>query len=61
MRNIPAIRRPDAPRPMPDKAVRFSTGVGRVKKQRLTIAPSTAREWLALAAEARAYAMAQAR
>jgi hypothetical protein len=43
------------------KAVRFSTGVGRVKKEWLTVAPSTKREWLALAEEARAYVMAQAR
>jgi TfoX/Sxy family transcriptional regulator of competence genes len=42
------------------KAVRFSTGVGRVKKEWLTVAPGTKREWLALAEEARAYVMAQA-
>ena len=42
------------------KAVRFSTGVGRVKKEWLTLAPSTEHEWLALAAEARAYVVAQA-
>jgi hypothetical protein len=38
-----------------NKAARFSTGVGRVKKEWLTVAPSTKREWLALAKEARAY------
>ena len=43
------------------KAVRFSTGAGRVKKEWLTLAPSTKREWLALAEEARAYVMAQVR
>jgi TfoX/Sxy family transcriptional regulator of competence genes len=38
-----------------NKAARFSTGVGRVKKEWLTVAPSSKREWLALAKEARAY------
>jgi hypothetical protein len=37
------------------KAERFSTGVGRVKKEWVTVGPSTEREWLALADEARAY------
>ena len=43
------------------KAMRFSTGEGRVKKEWLTVAPNTKREWLALAEEARAYVMAQAK
>jgi hypothetical protein len=41
------------------KADRFSTGVGRVKKEWATVAPSTETEWLALAEEARAYVKAQ--
>jgi len=44
-----------------NKAARFSTGVGRVKKEWLTVAPSSKREWLALAKEARAYVGGQAK
>jgi hypothetical protein len=33
----------------------FSTGVDRVKKEWVTVAPTTAAEWCALADEARAY------
>jgi hypothetical protein len=43
------------------KAARFSTGVGRVKKEWLTVGPSSKREWLALAKEARAYVGGQAK
>lgn len=42
------------------KAIRFSTGAGRAKKEWVTVGPSSAREWLALAEEARAYVGAQA-
>jgi hypothetical protein len=41
------------------KAKRFSTGVGRVKKEWATVGPSTETEWLVLAEEARAYVKAQ--
>jgi TfoX/Sxy family transcriptional regulator of competence genes len=37
------------------KAEPFSTGADRVKKEWVTIAPSTADEWCALAQEARAF------
>ena len=40
------------------KATRFSTGVGRVKKEWVTVGPSTESEWLTLAEEARAYVSA---
>jgi phage protein U len=43
------------------KATRFSTGVGRIKKEWVTIGPSTQSDWLALAEEARAYVGAQNR
>jgi hypothetical protein len=43
------------------KGLRFSTGVGRVKKEWVTIAPTTEKEWLALADEARAFVSAQIR
>jgi hypothetical protein len=42
------------------KATRFSTGAGRAKKEWVTVGPSSEREWLALAEEARAYVSAQA-
>jgi hypothetical protein len=41
------------------KATRFSTGVGRVKKEWVTVGPSTAKDWLALAEEGRAYVLGQ--
>ena len=37
------------------KGARFSTGAGRAKKEWVTVGPSSRREWLALAEEARAY------
>ena len=40
------------------KGTRFSTGAGRAKKEWVTVGPSSAREWLALAEEARAYVSA---
>ena len=42
------------------KGTRFSTGAGRAKKEWVTVGPSSEREWLALAEEARAYVSAQA-
>jgi|SRR6185437_14933204 len=41
------------------KGVRFSTGVGRVKKEWITVGPTTEKEWSALADEARAFVGAQ--
>jgi hypothetical protein len=41
------------------KGQRFSTGVGRVKKEWITVGPSTEKEWLGLADEARAFVSAQ--
>lgn len=40
---------------------RFSTGPGRVKKEWVTIAPSSADEWMRLSEEARAYVRSQAK
>ena len=40
------------------KGIRFSTGAGRAKKEWVTIGPSSEREWLALAEEARDYVSA---
>ena len=40
---------------------RFSTGPGRTKKEWVTVAPSSADEWLRLAEEARLYVLSQAR
>jgi len=39
----------------------FSTGPGRVKKEWVTIAPSSADEWMRLSEEARAYVRSQAK
>jgi hypothetical protein len=41
-----------------NKGTRFSTGAGRAKKEWVTIGPSSEREWLALAEEARDYVSA---
>ena len=41
------------------KGLRFSTGVGRVKKEWVTVGPTTEKEWLALADEARTFVSAQ--
>jgi hypothetical protein len=41
------------------KGLRFSTGVGRVKKEWVTVGPTTEKEWSALADEARAFVGAQ--
>jgi hypothetical protein len=41
------------------KGLRFSTGVGRVKKEWVTIGPTTEKEWLAFADEARTFVSAQ--
>jgi hypothetical protein len=43
-----------------NKGTRFSTGAGRTKREWITVGPSSEREWLALAAEARAYVKAEA-
>jgi hypothetical protein len=40
------------------KGVRFSTGVGRVKKEWVTVGPTTEKEWLAFAEEARTFVSA---
>ena len=40
------------------KGLRFSTGVGRVKKEWVTVGPTTEKEWVALADEARAFVSA---
>jgi hypothetical protein len=40
------------------KGLRFSTGIGRVKKEWVTVGPTTEKEWLALADEARAFVSA---
>src|SRR4030081_1984910 len=37
------------------KGLRFSTGVGRVKKEWVTVGPTTEKEWLAFAEEARTF------
>ena len=42
------------------EGTRFSTGAGRAKKEWVTVEASSARQWLALAAEARAYVSALA-
>jgi hypothetical protein len=42
------------------KGTRFSTGAGRAKKEWVTVGPTSAREWLALAEEARVYVSALA-
>ena len=39
----------------------FSTGPGRVKKEWVTLAPSSAHEWVRVSEEARRYVLAQAR
>jgi hypothetical protein len=41
------------------KGLRFSTGAGRVKKEWVTVGPTTEKEWLALADEARTFVSAQ--
>jgi hypothetical protein len=41
------------------KGLRFSTGVGRFKKEWVTVGPTTEKEWLALAEEARTFVSAQ--
>jgi hypothetical protein len=41
------------------KGLRFSTGVGRVKKEWVTVGPTSEKEWLALAGEARAFVSEQ--
>jgi hypothetical protein len=41
------------------KGLRFSTGVGRVKKEWVTVGATTEKEWLALADEARTFVSAQ--
>src|SRR5216684_1767260 len=41
------------------KGQRFSTGVGRVKKEWVTVRPTTAKEWQALADQARSYVSTQ--
>jgi hypothetical protein len=41
------------------KGLRFSTGVGRVKKEWVTVGPTTEKEWLALADEAHTFVRAQ--
>ncbi len=43
-----------------NKGTRFSTGAGRTKREWVTVGPASEREWLALAAEARAYVKAEA-
>ena len=43
-----------------NKGTRFSTGAGRAKREWVTVGPSSEREWLALAEEARAYVKAKA-
>ena len=40
---------------------RFSTGPGRIKKEWVTLALSSADEWVRLSEEAKAYALAQSR
>lgn len=42
-------------------AERFSTGVGRVKKEWVTIAPSSAAQWIPLSDEARRYVLSKPR
>ncbi len=40
---------------------RFSTGPGRIKKEWVTLAPSSADEWMGLSEEARRHVLSQAR
>jgi hypothetical protein len=40
------------------KGTRFSTGIGRIKKEWVTVGPSSEAEWLTLAGEARSHVSA---